>query len=61
MPAMILPTGPEDPREPASLAVVHAINEAQERIWIASPYFVPDEPALKALALSFCAASTCVS
>jgi cardiolipin synthase len=31
---------------------VHAINSAQERIWIASPYFVPDEAVMAALQLA---------
>ena len=40
---------------------VHAINSARERIWIASPYFVPDEPVMTALQLAGCAAWTCAS
>jgi cardiolipin synthase len=31
---------------------VHAINSATERIWIASPYFVPDRPVITALQLA---------
>ena len=31
---------------------VHAIHAAKERIWIASPYFVPDEKVLGALKLA---------
>ena len=31
---------------------MHAINSAQERIWIASPYFVPDEATMAALQLA---------
>jgi cardiolipin synthase len=31
---------------------VHAINSAQSRIWIASPYFVPDEAVVSALQLA---------
>jgi cardiolipin synthase len=30
----------------------HAINSAKERIWIASPYFVPDEGIIAALQLA---------
>ena len=30
----------------------HAINSAKERIWIASPYFVPDEGIITALKLA---------
>jgi cardiolipin synthase len=31
---------------------VHAINSARERIWIASPYFVPDHSVIVALQLA---------
>ena len=31
---------------------IHAINSARERLWIASPYFVPDEGVMSALKLA---------
>ena len=31
---------------------MHAINSAKERIWIASPYFVPDDAIMSALQLA---------
>lgn len=43
VPALILPSGPADRFETASLMVQQAIHAARERIWISSPYFVPDE------------------
>ncbi|MGL6253582.1 MAG: cardiolipin synthase, partial [Billgrantia desiderata] len=43
VPALILPTGPADRFETASLMIQQAIHSARERIWISSPYFVPDE------------------
>ena len=49
---LIIPTGPADELETASLMFVHAIHSAQERIWIASPYFVPDEAVMVALQLA---------
>jgi cardiolipin synthase len=49
---LIIPTGPADRLETAGLMFVHAINSAQERIWIASPYFVPDEAVMAALQLA---------
>jgi cardiolipin synthase len=52
IPVLILPTGPADELETANLMFVHAINSAQERIWIASPYFVPDRPVITALQLA---------
>jgi cardiolipin synthase len=50
--ALVVPTGPADVRETASLMYVQAISAATERLWIASPYFVPDEAVLKALELA---------
>ena len=50
--ALVVPTGPADDRETASLLFVQALNGATDRIWIASPYFVPDEAVLKALELA---------
>ena len=32
---------------------LHAINSAKERLWIVSPYFVPDDAILKGLKLAF--------
>jgi cardiolipin synthase len=49
---LIIPTGPADDLETASLMFVHAIHSAKERIWIASPYFVPDEAVMVALQLA---------
>ena len=49
---LILPTGPGDPLETAALMFLHAINSAKKRIWIATPYFVPDEAILGALQLA---------
>jgi cardiolipin synthase len=52
VPVLILPSGPADELETANLMFVHAINSARERIWIASPYFVPDRPVVTALQLA---------
>jgi len=49
---LVIPTGPADTYETAGLMFTHAINSAQKRIWIASPYFVPDEGVLAALQLA---------
>ncbi len=40
---LVIPTSPADTRETASLMFIQAISGALERVWIASPYFVPDE------------------
>jgi len=49
---LILPSGSADKFETCSLFFLHCINRAYERIWIASPYFVPDAPIVKALKLA---------
>lgn len=49
---LIVPSGPADTVETASLMFVHAIHSAQKRIWIASPYFVPDDAVIAALQLA---------
>ncbi|MEP4078559.1 cardiolipin synthase [Haloferula sp.] len=45
----ILPTGPADQADSWQLIVAEAANKATERLWIASPYFVPDGGVLTAL------------
>lgn len=50
--AFVLPTGPADRFKACNLFFVNAINQAQTRLWIATPYFVPDEATLTALKLA---------
>lgn len=50
--ALCLPSGPADALETCTLFFLHAINHARERLWIASPYFVPDEQFISALQLA---------
>lgn len=45
----ILPTGPADPQDSWQLFVIEAANRSRERLWITSPYFVPDSGTLSAL------------
>ncbi|MGO2133607.1 MAG: cardiolipin synthase [Halomonas sp.] len=49
---VIVPSGPADPQETASLLVQHAIHSAQQRLWLTSPYFVPDRSVHDALRLA---------
>jgi len=49
---LCLPSGPDDPLETCTLFNLHAINSAKTRLWIASPYFVPDEQFISALQLA---------
>jgi len=50
--ALVIASGPADRLETCGLMFVQAINEARERVWIASPYFVPDLQILSALKLA---------
>jgi cardiolipin synthase len=49
---LVLPTGPADELETCTLFFVHAIDAAQRRVWITSPYFVPDPEIVLALQLA---------
>jgi cardiolipin synthase A/B len=49
---LILPMGPADTYETGALFFLNCINNARDRIWIASPYFVPDFQILNALQLA---------
>jgi cardiolipin synthase len=50
--ALALPTGPADRVETCTLFHLNAINNAQHRLWVATPYFVPDEQFVSALQLA---------
>jgi cardiolipin synthase len=52
VPVLIVPSSPADTLETANLMYIHAINSARERVWVASPYFVPDKPVIDALQLA---------
>ncbi len=47
--AAIIPTGPADPAESWQLLVAEAANTSRKRLWITSPYFVPDSGVMTAL------------
>jgi len=49
---LIIASGPADEIETASLMYTQAIHSATRRIWIASPYFVPDDAIVQALQLA---------
>lgn len=50
--ALALPTGPADRMETCTLFFLNAINLATNRLWIATPYFVPDEQFVSTLQLA---------
>ena len=47
--AFVFSPGPAEPIDDCTHLFCHMIHMAQKRLWIASPYFVPDEPTLTAL------------
>ncbi len=47
----VIPSGPDVPEDTFHDALLTAIMDARERIWLVTPYFVPDDSLLKALAL----------
>lgn len=47
-----LPSSPSDDREPGALMFVHAIHSARSRLWIVSPYFVPNGSIIDALKMA---------
>ena len=50
--SFVLATGPADRLNVCTLFFLNLIDLAQERLWIASPYFVPDDTTLNALKLA---------
>jgi cardiolipin synthase len=49
---LLIASGPADPVDTCALMFTHLIHSARERIWIASPYFVPDSQLIGALKLA---------
>lgn len=50
--ALCLPSGPADTFDTCAMFFLSAINSAQKRLWIATPYFVPDAQIVSALQLA---------
>jgi len=49
---LVLPTGPADQLDSAALFFLHMASRARERLWVATPYFVPDPGVEGALQLA---------
>jgi cardiolipin synthase len=49
---LVMPSGPVDRLDTCTLFFVHAIASARRRLWITSPYFVPDPAIISALQLA---------
>ena len=52
LPVLVVPSGPADELDTCSLFFTHLINCAHGRLWISSPYFVPDQPVVAALQIA---------
>ncbi|HEY8683213.1 MAG TPA: phospholipase D-like domain-containing protein, partial [Rhodanobacter sp.] len=50
--ALVVACGPADPQETGSLFFTAAINAARERVWLSTPYYVPDHAVRAALQLA---------
>ncbi len=50
--ALCLATGPADPFETCAMGFLTLIDGARDRIWLATPYFVPDNKIVTALQLA---------
>ncbi len=49
VPVQIVASGPDTDGEAIHRTMIDALNLAQERVWLSTPYFVPTEPAATAL------------
>ncbi len=49
---LVLPSGPADELETCSLLFTELIHRAKKRVWIVSPYFVPDDAVMSALQIA---------
>src|SRR3546814_15983910 len=49
---LAMPTGPADVLDNCELFFLEALRSPRQRIWIASPYLVPDEQIVSALELA---------
>jgi cardiolipin synthase len=48
----VIPSGPDSPNDPIYDALLTAIFRAESRVWVSTPYFIPDEPLMRALTVA---------
>ncbi len=48
----VVPSGPDIPKDALYETLLNAIYNAQERIWIVTPYFIPDDNMVQALVIA---------
>lgn len=52
VPICVVPSGPDSASDPIYDAMLTLIFRAKRRLWVATPYFVPDEPLVRALTVA---------
>ena len=50
--AQVVPSGPDIPKDALYETLINAIYNANKRIWIVTPYFIPDENIVRALVIA---------
>jgi Phosphatidylserine/phosphatidylglycerophosphate/cardiolipin synthases and related enzymes len=48
----LVPSGPDVAGDPLYDSIISALFKAQHRVWIVTPYFIPDEMLLKAICIA---------
>lgn len=48
----VVPSGPDVDRDPLYAVILSAIFQARQRLWVVTPYFIPDESLAQALQLA---------
>jgi cardiolipin synthase len=48
----LVPSGPDVAGDPLYNSIISALFKAQRRVWIVTPYFIPDEMLLKAICIA---------
>jgi cardiolipin synthase len=48
-PVQVVPSGPDEPNDAIYDALLQAVYSAKRRIWLATPYFAPDESLIRGL------------
>ena len=48
----VVPSGPDIPKDPLYAVTLAAVFAAQDRIWVVTPYFVPDDALAQALVIA---------
>jgi cardiolipin synthase len=52
VPLRVIPSGPDSPSDPIYDAILTALFRAESRFWVSTPYFIPDEPLMRALTIA---------